>query len=226
MEQVQLLGHTVLINKELTQTLYKELPLLSDKGHCGCSDCRNYVKACETLDEQVRIFDQFGVDPRREGEIWHVYENDDGVHYYDGFYHFVGEIVGIDELDWIGVGNFKFGLTNASKDSALVPDSFLNPIIELSIKAYLSWDVEYDENYHLHLGYYENNCDFECVAFKRKMEDVWDVFFDFEQYGLQNLIPENALSVDGYRKPRFFIYTKKIDYVWGAEQFEQMVVIA
>ena len=43
----------------------------------------------------------------------------------------------------------------------------------------------------------------------------------FEQYGLQNLIPENALSVDGYGSKIFSIYTKKIDYVWGAEQFEQ-----
>lgn len=143
MKQIQMLGYTVLVDKELTQALYNELPLLSDKEHCGCSDCSNYIRACETLDEQVKdFFDQFGVDPRKEGEIWHVYENDEGVHYYDGFYHFVGEIIGTYELDWIEVGNFKFGLTNASNESTLVPDRFPNPIIELSVKAYLSWDVE------------------------------------------------------------------------------------
>ena len=217
-----MLGHTILVDKELTQTLYKELPLLSDKEHCGCSDCSNYVKACETLDEQVRnFFEQFGVDPRKEGEIWYVYENDDGVHHYDGFYHFVGEVVGICELDWIEVGNFKFGLTNSTNKSTLVPDSFPNPIIELSVQAYLSWDVEYDENYHMHLGYYENNFDFECVAFKRKSEDVWDVFFDFKQYGFTNLIPENALSIDGYGSRIFFINTEELTYDSGAKQFEK-----
>lgn len=222
MKEIQLHGYTVLVDKELTQALYNELPLLSDREHCGCSDCSNYVRACESLDEQVRgFFDQFGVDPRKEGEIWHVYENDDGVHYYDGFYHFIGKIVGIDQLDWIEVGNFKFGLANFSNESTLVPDSFPNPIIELSINAYLSWDVEYDEKYHLHLGYYENNCDFECVAFKRKSEDVWDVFFDFEQYGLTNLIPENTFLFEEFGRRIFFIYTKELDYVWGVEQFEQ-----
>lgn len=222
MKEIQLLGYTILVDKELNQALYKELPLLSNKEHCGCLDCSNYVRSCEALDEQVKdFFDQFGVDPRKEGEIWHVYESEDGVHYYDGFYHFVGEIVGIDQLDWIEVGNFKFGLTNASNESTLVPDSFPNPIIELSIKAYLSWDVEYDENYHLNLGYYENNCDYECVAFKRKTEDVWDVFFDFEQYELTNLMARNALLINGYGSRIFFIYTKELDYAWGAEQFEQ-----
>ena len=211
-----MLGHTVLVDKELTQTLYKELPLLSDKEHCGCSDCSNYVKACKSLDEQVRgFFEQFGVDPRKEGEIWHVFEDD------DGFYHFFGEIVGTCELDWIEVGNFKFGLTNSTNKSTLVLDSFPNPIIELSVQAYLSWDVEYDENYHLHLGYYENNFDFECVAFKRKSEDVWDVFFDFKHYGFTNLIPENALSIDGYGSRIFFINTEELAYDLGAEQFEK-----
>ena len=36
-------------------------------------------------------------------------------------------------------------------------------------------DIMYDGKYHLHLGYYENNCDFECVAFKRQLEDIWDI---------------------------------------------------
>ena len=37
----------------------------------------------------------------------------------------------------------------------------------------------YDDRYHLHLGYYEGNRDYESVAFKRKTEDKWDIFFDF-----------------------------------------------
>ena len=63
-----------------------------------------------------------------------VYENDDGVHHYDGFYYFVGEVVGSCEMDWIEVGNFKFGLTNPTNKSTLVPDSFPNPIIDYQFR--------------------------------------------------------------------------------------------
>ena len=36
-------------------------------------------------------------------------------------------------------------------------------------------DKVYDDRYHLHLGYYEDNCDYESVAFKRQTEDIWDI---------------------------------------------------
>ena len=42
----------------------------------------------------------------------------------------------------------------------------------------------YDDRYHLHLGYYEDNRDYESVAFKRKTEDKWDIFFDFKLINL------------------------------------------
>ena len=48
--------------------------------------------------------------------------------------------------------------------------------------------MKYDDKYHLHVGYYENNCDYESIAYKRLSEDVWDVFFDIEQYGLEKTI--------------------------------------
>ena len=35
-----------------------------------------------------------------------------------------------------------------------------------------------------------------------------------------NLIPENALSIDGYGSRIFFINTKELAYDWGAKQFE------
>ena len=42
-------------------------------------------------------------------------------------------------------------------------------------------DKVYDERYHLHLGYYENNCDYESVAFKRKTEDIWDIYYKWQK---------------------------------------------
>ena len=82
-------------------------------------------------------------------------------------------------------------------------------------------DILYDGRYHLHLGYYENNCDFECVAFKRQLEDIWDIFFDFKQYGLEIITPEYELSSDGFGTRIFSIYTKDLNYDFGVKRFEQ-----
>ncbi|WP_338471636.1 DUF3986 family protein [Niallia sp. XMNu-256] len=76
----------------------------------------------------------------------------------------------------------------------------------------------YDNRYHLHIGYYENNNDVECVALKRQFEDVWDVFFDFEHYGYR--IPENTLSIEGYGSRIFSIFVKEIDYDASVKKFE------
>lgn len=38
-------------------------------------------------------------------------------------------------------------------------------------------NYEYDNSMHAHIGYYEDGYDVEVVAYKRKNEDVWDVFF-------------------------------------------------
>lgn len=44
--------------------------------------------------------------------------------------------------------------------------------------------VTYDEDAHVHLGYYEDGHDFEAIALKVSEEKAWHVFFAFAQYGL------------------------------------------
>ncbi len=46
-------------------------------------------------------------------------------------------------------------------------------------------EYEYDDSVHLHLDYFGTECDMESIAYKRKNEDVWDVYFNFGAYGLQ-----------------------------------------
>ena len=40
-------------------------------------------------------------------------------------------------------------------------------------------EYEYDDSVHLHLDYFGTECDMESIAYKRKNEDVWDVYFNF-----------------------------------------------
>lgn len=77
----------------------------------------------------------------------------------------------------------------------------------------------YDDKYHLHLGYYENGFDIESIAFKRQSQGIWDIFFDFEQYGLKT--PVTATQLEGFGVRIFSIEIDELDYNDGAKQFEQ-----
>jgi len=82
-------------------------------------------------------------------------------------------------------------------------------------------DILYDDKYHLHLGYYEDNFDYEAIAFKRQLEDVWDVFFDFKGYGIKNITSKYELTFDPFGTRIFSIDNKEIDYNIGVQRFKQ-----
>ncbi|MCM3118002.1 DUF3986 family protein [Neobacillus sp. MER 74] len=86
-------------------------------------------------------------------------------------------------------------------------------------------DILYDDKYHLHLGYYEDNCDYESIAFKRKYEDIWDIFFDFKGYGLENITSENETTLEPFGTRIFSISNKEVDYDIGVQKFRQWLSI-
>ncbi|MFI8575417.1 DUF3986 family protein [Rossellomorea aquimaris] len=85
--------------------------------------------------------------------------------------------------------------------------------------------MKYDDKYHLHLGYYENNCDYESIAYKRLSEDVWDIFFDIEQYGLEKTIEVNELSLEGFGTRIFSISGNDLTYETGVKIFEEWLAM-
>ncbi|MEH7255736.1 DUF3986 family protein [Neobacillus niacini] len=86
-------------------------------------------------------------------------------------------------------------------------------------------DILYDNKYHLHLGFYEDNCDYESIAFKRQSKDIWDIFFDFKGYGIKNITPESELTLGPFGTRIFSIYNKEIEYDNGVQQFKQWLSI-
>ena len=86
-------------------------------------------------------------------------------------------------------------------------------------------DKVYDERYHLHLGYYENNCDYESVAFKRKTEDIWDIFFDFKQYGIKNSSTMVEKTLEEFGTRIFSINNKELNDDIGVKRFEQWLFL-
>ncbi len=44
--------------------------------------------------------------------------------------------------------------------------------------------MDYENNKHLHVGYYESGYDIEGIALKVSNKQSWDVFFNFKDYNL------------------------------------------
>jgi aminopeptidase N len=82
----------------------------------------------------------------------------------------------------------------------------------------------YDIRYHLHLGYYEERFDYEATAYKRKSEDIWDIFFDLEHYKIENL----TLNQEDYMKDMGYkilsLEIEDLDYDYGVKQFERWLL--
>lgn len=139
MEQFNINGHIVKVDVQKTKKLYEPLPLTSDKAHCGCEDCSYYAKAIvQTSPAVQRFFKQFGIDPRKEAEVWRACKNDDGTYCYTADYHFIGEIKDVPELDWIDVEEASFGLTNRTDNllSPMIPETFKPSILELKDRGF------------------------------------------------------------------------------------------
>ncbi|MFC0274499.1 DUF3986 family protein [Metabacillus herbersteinensis] len=81
-------------------------------------------------------------------------------------------------------------------------------------------NVVYDSKYHLHIGYYEENYDYESIAYKSELEDVWDIFFDFKQYNIESTNKEE-IYIENLGINIFSIKCKDLDYDSGANRFEK-----
>ena len=52
-----------------------------------------------------------GIDYRKESEVWRVLKNDDGLHSYNGFFHFKGSFEGKDCVITFPTGGGEFDVT-------------------------------------------------------------------------------------------------------------------
>lgn len=99
----------------------------------------------------MQIFDTFGIDPRKEGEVSQYYEDDDGLHLYGGFYHIVGRLVegpdcwvkSEDNLEQLTnelyeIDGFTFGFTYGL---SLLPENFPMPALQLEFQGKLPWVI-------------------------------------------------------------------------------------
>lgn len=75
---------------------------------------------------------------------------------------------------------------------------------------------------HQHIGFYENNCDIECIALERKMDGSWDLFFkDFKsELECEKLFLDQKILKD--KTFGVFLFNTKEEYAY--EKFERWVL--
>jgi len=81
-----------------TLAAYAELQH-GDAERCGCSGCRNFIAArAQAFPGTFRTFlAELGIDPNKEGEAIHYGPVEPSLHFYGGWFYFVGELLEIGE---------------------------------------------------------------------------------------------------------------------------------
>lgn len=145
------LGNWIIqVDIEKTREFYKAFYEITEG--CDCIYCKNYVKACDNYSDDVKqLFNELGIIPTKEAEVYQIYEIKPGKHLYGGFYHIVGRILeGKDCWQFVLdstrsqelvnlTDDFKYGFSN---DNALVDETFPKPIIQLEFEAIIPWVLE------------------------------------------------------------------------------------
>jgi Protein of unknown function (DUF3986) len=75
------------------------------------------------------------------------------------------------------------------------------------------------EDFHLHLGYYVDENDFEAIALKRMGVNVWDIYFDFDHYQMNRR--KDRVYVPYFGSKILEVHSKNLSYEDGSFLFEK-----
>ena len=83
----------------LTRKIYKSLT--GGPEDCICGNCKNFLLARENFypDDFKKVLNQLGIDSKKETEIFQSYRVKPGWHLYQGWFHFVGNILKSPQVD-------------------------------------------------------------------------------------------------------------------------------
>lgn len=137
------------VDRTLTEQTYKDY----SGGTCGCNNCKNYVAYRNEIfsDEILKLFDDLGIDYRKEVEVVTYEKLPGGLHHISGWFHFKGQILtGKDyrvplpssghtfKLSQIS-DNFSIGFTKAS-DLTFFKDE--TALVQLQFDSNIPWVID------------------------------------------------------------------------------------
>ena len=156
MEAAELGRWKIQCDPESTREAFSRVPFGSPES-CGCTECLNFVAARDRAypSAALAILDRLGIDSHKESEIWHTHRDENGLHHYGGFFHFIGSIEsgrdakqktnGHVTFDFESIGeHFEWGLTS---NVALIRQSFAGaPVTQLEFAARIPWVIDKPES--------------------------------------------------------------------------------
>lgn len=139
------------VDKELTEKEYSKIDKPSAES-CGCGNCLNFIESREKLfpKEISALFEKLGVNQNKEIEISHMAKLENGLHYYCGWFHFIGDFSGKDcsiplpnggfTLNFHQVtDNFGIGFTKAKTMSVFKTDKDL---VQVEFYCKVPWVID------------------------------------------------------------------------------------
>jgi hypothetical protein len=93
MEEMQYRQWKFNVDVEATREAYRKIERGSAE-ECGCQKCLNFVASRKKIypEEVLILYDRLGVDFRKEVEVYHDGVSETGLHFYSGWFHFVGHL--------------------------------------------------------------------------------------------------------------------------------------
>jgi len=119
-----------------------------DAESCGCVPCNNFAAARDMVypTQFIELLDRLGVPKDRESRTGHCGRARSGLHYYLGWFHFVGSVVSGPYADRDGDGSVNLERISPSLEmgfmrrASQVPDSFSSAAVaELFFSANVPW---------------------------------------------------------------------------------------
>lgn len=100
MKKINFRGWELIVDREATKLAY-DTTAFGGTDNCECSYCQNFSNNKENIypNEIRALFDQLGIDYRKECEAWHYCKDDLGRHCYSGWFHFKGDFKGEECID-------------------------------------------------------------------------------------------------------------------------------
>ena len=68
---------------------------------CRCAPCLNFIEVRERVypEKAKKLFQEFGIDYKKEAEVFHLNRIRQGLHLYGGWFHFIGNVECVDDAE-------------------------------------------------------------------------------------------------------------------------------
>ena len=129
-----------------TRKVYESIPAGGSQT-CKCAMCRNWVAIRDrVLPSEFRdLLERLGIDYRKDGEVVHYYRREDGLHFYDGWYHGIGVMLSEPTGERAIIDGVEI-VIDWSDGTDLFHDQLRSyPLVRVSFAGFFPWVLEGEE---------------------------------------------------------------------------------